>query len=334
MLIQVNDSHHLNPSIFPLTNRKLFFFCYKSDIFFGGLPTLRFKSHIEKLKIPFDMNKKFIGCLKFVYFNKINILYDLNRGNKAAHYHSIFPPEYGCSKIDPTSITMPTKKSHFIVNIEPTSVLKLSLEFKAEKSDTILASGSLKDNNNYEKYWFLHLNDYIAKFTISSSNSSLNSLWTISSNLKHLLNFWQHIAIDLDVNGMVSIVSNYRFKNQDLISGVSVKYFSGNVSFGSGFTTNSSTLEGLRGCLRDISINQIQIDPRVIYHKYIVIGKISLDNCQLVDPCNSPNACEHGGKCIASLETGNTKCDCDKTGYVGKTCHFCESSIQIQIHSY
>ena len=273
------------------------------------------------------MKYRFVGCLKFVYFNTINILYELNASNKAAHYHSVFAPEFGCTVIDPIPITMSTKKSHFIINMAKSAALKMTLEFKSEKSDAILASGSLRDGHNKsEKYWFLHLANSEAMFTISWSNSSLKRLWSVSSGVKHLLNFWQQISLESNGNGIITIVSNYKYKNEALIDSrnLSIEYFNSNVSFGAGFLINSSVIEGLRGCLRDISINGIQIDPRIIYSKYAVIGKISLDNCQLVDPCNSPNVCEHGGKCIASLETGTTRCDCEKTGYVGKTCHFCK----------
>ena len=275
------------------------------------------------------MNYRFVGCFKFVYFNAINILYELNHSNKASKYHSVFAPEFGCSAIDPIPITMSTKKSHFIINVSKSPVLKMTLEFKSEKSDAILASGSLRDShNNTDRYWFLHLANSEAKFTISSSNSSLMPLWSVSSGVKHLLNFWQQISLVSDGMGNISIVSNYKYKNEGSVDDFSIEYFNSNVSFGAGFLTNSSAIEGVRGCLRDISINDIQIDPRIIYSKYAVIGKISLDNCQLVDPCNSPNVCEHGGQCIASLEDGTTRCNCDKTGYVGKTCHFCKLSIR------
>lgn len=51
-----------------------------------------------------------------------------------------------------------------------------------------------------------------------------------------------------------------------------------------------------------------------------VVREISLDNCQLVDPCHRPNACEHGGLC--NVDEGRVVCDCTGTGYTGKNCHF------------
>ncbi|XP_054154216.1 axotactin-like [Oppia nitens] len=292
------------------------------EIFIGGVPSARFQPTL----IPFDINYRFVGCLKFVYFNTKSILYELSQqSNKAAVYHSVFQPEFGCRYIDPVPITMSTKFSHFIIGINNSSALKLSLEFKSEKNNAILASGSLSDGHNNQssdKYWFLHLDDSEAKFTISSSNSSLISVWSITTSVKHLLNYWQQISLESDGNGKIMITSNYKYTKEAVVEGLSIEYFHSNVSFGAGFLVNSSASDGIRGCLRDITINRMSIDPRVIYDNYAVIGKISLDNCQLVDPCNSPNVCENGGKCIASIETGQTKCDCGRTGYVGKTCHF------------
>ena len=53
---------------------------------------------------------------------------------------------------------------------------------------------------------------------------------------------------------------------------------------------------GFVGCIRDLVINHKKLDPRVLLLT-AEVREISLDNCQLVDPCLRPNACEHGGLC-------------------------------------
>lgn len=73
------------------------------------------------------------------------------------------------------------------------------------------------------------------------------------------------------------------------------------------------------GCIQDLIINQKMFDPRVLVQTGNV-REISLDNCQLVDPCHRPNACEHGGLC--NVDEGRVVCDCTGTGYTGKNCHF------------
>lgn len=79
-------------------------------------------------------------------------------------------------------------------------------------------------------------------------------------------------------------------------------------------------LKGLVGCMRFIYINGEFIEPRYVVRTKHAVGDVSLDNCQLVDPCKRPDACEHGGKC--SVDVDRVVCDCLGTGYIGKNCHF------------
>lgn len=53
----------------------------------------------------------------------------------------------------------------------------------------------------------------------------------------------------------------------------------------------------------------------------IAQGYVSLDSCQLVDPCAKMNPCQNNGTCKIN-ELGEPECDCSKTGYTGKRCHF------------
>ncbi len=78
--------------------------------------------------------------------------------------------------------------------------------------------------------------------------------------------------------------------------------------------------KGFIGCVKDVTVNGMKVDPRVVLATVGATREISLDNCQLVDPCHRPNACEHGGRC--SVVDGRVACDCTGTGYTGKNCHF------------
>lgn len=78
--------------------------------------------------------------------------------------------------------------------------------------------------------------------------------------------------------------------------------------------------------MRQIILNDQHMDPRkVIDSDQIEGGEISLDNCQLVDPCARPGVCEHDGKCI--MRDKKVFCNCTGTGYMGLTCHFCNFFI-------
>lgn len=84
--------------------------------------------------------------------------------------------------------------------------------------------------------------------------------------------------------------------------------------------SDEKTKQGLVGCMRLIYINGGFLEPRYLVRTKHIVGDVSLDNCQLVDPCKRPMACEHGAKC--SVEAENVVCDCKGTGYIGKNCHF------------
>lgn len=82
----------------------------------------------------------------------------------------------------------------------------------------------------------------------------------------------------------------------------------------------SDRQSGLIGCLRDLEINDVIIEPRYVVKTERVVGEVALDNCKYIDPCKRPNTCEHGGKCF--VKDDRITCDCGNTGYIGKNCHF------------
>lgn len=71
---------------------------------------------------------------------------------------------------------------------------------------------------------------------------------------------------------------------------------------------------GLIGCMRNIKINGMLIEPRYVIRTERVIGEVAIDDCRYVDPCTRPNTCEHGGIC--SVRDDRVICNCDNTGKV------------------
>lgn len=77
---------------------------------------------------------------------------------------------------------------------------------------------------------------------------------------------------------------------------------------------------GLIGCMRDLEINGVPVEPRNVVRTERVVGEVALDHCRYINPCKRPNTCEHGGKCF--VKDDRVTCDCSGTGYTGKNCHF------------
>ena len=94
--------------------------------------------------------------------------------------------------------------------------------------------------------------------------------------------------------------------------------------------TTRCSATGFIGCMQQLKINDKELDPRVLLSTGIT-REASLDNCQLVDPCDRPNACEHGGLCM--VDEGRVVCDCTGTGYTGKNCHFGTFRIWVSVGS-
>lgn len=262
-------------------------------------------------------HEKFIGCLRSFYFNDKSVLYELESGYKTALYHSMFPVEYGCQPSNVIPMTFPLPESKLVLTQPSRKKLQLSLEFKTSQANCVLASGDIKTEKGIG-IWEVLLQRGIAVFILNpSSKENSNESWSLTdqkSASQLADDTWHHVAVTYD-SGEVTLQVDYRY----LTKGT----FLHPLEFQSQMiiTTSARHAErGFIGCIRDIYVSGDWIDPRTVINTNQVSGKVSLDSCQLVNLCNNPQACEHGGRCYA--EKGETKCDCEGTGYTGKTCHF------------
>ncbi|UYV76913.1 axo [Cordylochernes scorpioides] len=90
-------------------------------------------------------HKKFVGCLKSVYFNQANLLWG---GTEAGlMYHSVFPIEWGCSTVGRIPLTFSTVQSR--LELQLPRHLQLVLEFKTELRECVLASGRISTPPGY-----------------------------------------------------------------------------------------------------------------------------------------------------------------------------------------
>ncbi|GFR22715.1 protocadherin-like wing polarity protein stan [Trichonephila clavata] len=261
--------------------------------------------------------EKFIGCLRNFYFNDKSVLHSLYTGESAARYHSMFAAEYGCDPTNVIPVTFPLPESKLVLTMPSTKKLELSLEFKTLQTNCVLASGQIKTESG-NGVWELLLHKGIALFVINRSPMEDPALvWTLNdehSGKQLADDEWHHVGVSYD-SGEVKLEVDYRFASK--------AEFTHPLEFMSQMilTTSAKHAErGFIGCMRDIYVAGDWIDPRTVVDTKQVSGKVSLDSCLLVNLCNNPHACEHGGRCY--VEKGETHCDCDKTGYTGRTCHF------------
>jgi hypothetical protein len=241
----------------------------------------------------------------------VSVLYELKKGNPKVHYIGILSPEFAEISVDVIPITYPFATSHiwWPITDKETNALNLKFDFKSSRNSAILAYSEV-DTKEGHGYWEVRLTTDKVSFDLVTDNNV-----TISTFIKiENPTTWHAVEITYR-NETVTLTVDYLHKQTQMYG---MSFTVGNkIIIGSSIRLSGS---GLVGCMRDLSINGIDIEPRYIVKTERVVGEIALDNCQFVDPCKRPNTCEHNGKCI--VRNDRVTCDCSGTGYVGKNCHF------------
>ncbi|XP_064487198.1 axotactin-like isoform X2 [Ornithodoros turicata] len=254
-----------------------------------------------------------VGCIKEVYFNRDNILQSLRKGQPHAIYRGVFPVEYGCALVDTIPLTFPFAESRLKLNLPSNRRLDISVDFKTHQNETVIASSLLRTEKG-QGFWEIRLKKGTAIFTIVPDELNPSHYWFLSKGKQLTDGQWHQVGVVFD-NGNVELTIDYTRKLKDTYP--RPLEFIGPLVIG-GFPREH--VMGFIGCIRDIYVAKEWVDPRKVVGTEYAHGEVSLDNCRLINPCNNPNACEHGGECY--LEGSQYKCNCNGTGYTGKTCHF------------
>lgn len=268
------------------------------EIYIGGGPELQKKKGLIS-------HNNFAGCLKYVFYNDISIIYELKKMNPKVHYIGILEPEFYEDDVQVIPITYPFASSHIWWPNNHTNYLSLIFDFKTASNLSVLASSETKTG----LYWEVRVVNDEVRFEITDGNRSTTDLISVKKTrgIWHTLNLKYH-------DGKVHLAIDNKFKQERLGD---LKFAVGDkIKIGSGSRGNS----GMVGCMRDIEVNGDRMEPRKVMQSERIIGEVTLDDCRFVDPCLRPNTCEHGGKC--SVEEDMLICDCKDTGYIGKNCHF------------
>lgn len=86
------------------------------------------------------------------------------------------------------------------------------------------------------------------------------------------------------------------------------------------FVTNSAIMSPLAANINQQN-SSLKVAQSDVISSRMAQGYVALDSCQLVEPCTILNPCKNNGTCKVN-ELGEPECDCSKTGYTGKRCHF------------
>ncbi|XP_066941195.1 axotactin-like isoform X4 [Macrobrachium rosenbergii] len=270
----------------------------------------------------------FMGCMQSVFFNDISILQSLKEKNRTTRYFgSTEEPPLGtsCNDTKFLSVTFSTERAAMtLMNPEPN--FHLAISFRPTKPKGVLASGEV-ELQQYESVgnWELRHDSHHVYFYIH------DNLLTLKSDAKIKLGNWQYVEIQYK-SGRVNMMVNNKKQGKE---------GPGKLTFSPEVTIGKNALEefpGFIGCIRKLIIGGTQLDLRTVVGTPMVNKGVTYDNCQVLGPCEGPQACEHGGKCSVDKDD-EVKCDCSGTGYSGKRCHFslykksCEQYRQIGLKS-
>ncbi|XP_053684108.1 axotactin isoform X1 [Sabethes cyaneus] len=277
---------------------------FDPEIYFGGGPNLSKRKGLAS-------NNNFVGSLKYVFYNDVSVLFELKKGNPKVHYIGVLQEEFHETEVDVIPITFSYAKSHIWWPMSNEDVLNLKFDFKSSKATAVLAYSEVRTSEGHG-FWEIRL---------ATDRLSFDLCPDVTSNITHTTYIridnptsWHAIHLTYERNEIKFVVDFRHAVTQ--MYGLSFNV-GDKLIIGSSLKAAAS---GLVGCLRDLKINGVEIEPRFLVKSERVVGDVSLDNCKYVDPCKKPNTCEHGGKC--SVKDDGIICDCKDTGYIGKNCHF------------
>ncbi|KAL9910678.1 axotactin isoform 3-T7 [Glossina fuscipes fuscipes] len=277
---------------------------FDPEIYFGGGPDLHKKKGLAS-------HNNFVGLLKYVYYNDVSILYELQRANPKVHYHGVLEAEFQENEVHVIPITYPFATSHIWWPINHAEEFNIKFDFRSSRTAAILAYSDVTTHAG-NGFWEIRLTS--DKLSFDLVPDILNNL-TISTVVKiNRATSWHSVELDYK-GGEIKFTVDYQHQKSQMYGltfNIGDKLIIG--------SSLKSAASGLVGCIRDIEINGLLIEPRHVIKTERVVGEVALDNCQYIDPCKRPNTCEHGGKCF--VKDDRVTCDCKHTGYIGKNCHF------------
>ncbi|XP_033242580.1 uncharacterized protein LOC108152614 isoform X2 [Drosophila miranda] len=277
---------------------------FDPEIYFGGGPELHKKKGLAS-------HNNFVGSMKYVYYNDISILYELQRGNPKMHYHGVLEAEFLENEVNVIPITYPFATSHIWWPINHAEEFNIKFDFRSSRPGAVLAYSDVTTSAG-NGFWEIRLtSDKLSFDLVPDVNNNVTHSTTIKINRA---TSWHSVEVDYKL-GEIRFTVDYRHtlsQMYGLTFNIGDKLIIG--------SSLKSAAMGLVGCIRDIEINGHLIEPRHVVKTERVVGEVALDNCNYIDPCKRPNTCEHGGKCF--VKDDRVTCDCKHTGYIGKNCHF------------
>lgn len=156
------------------------------EIYIGGGPELK------KIKGMASHNN-FAGCLRYVFYNDISIIYELRKMNPKVHYIGVLRPEFYEEDVQVIPITYPFASSHIWWPNQRMNSLSLSLDFKSSRSMAVLAASDVTTATGVG-YWELRVVNEDIRFELVADPKTNNVTELIS--VKHgPVGMWHSVEV-------------------------------------------------------------------------------------------------------------------------------------------
>lgn len=178
------------------------------EIYIGGGPELK------KLKGMASHNN-FAGCLKYVFYNDISIIYELRKMNPKVHYIGVLRPEFYEEDVQVIPITYPFASSHIWWPNNKTDSLSLSLDFKSNRNMAVLASSDVTTNSGIG-YWEIRVVNEDIRFELVADPKSNNVTTELISVKLGPVGVWHTVDVNYLAGELKLTVDNRIQQTQPL----------------------------------------------------------------------------------------------------------------------
>lgn len=244
-----------------------------------------------------NRSPRFIGCIRDVIFDFIDILYEVF--HKLSGKHRVGgTPIFSCPRESYRPIGFPTPNSHVYLTrfLSPHS-FSLDLKFRSYDGNGALA---FKITNNGKVYLSLESGSLALEVSVGTNRPLLI---TVGEGLGD--GQWHSVSAGVNLNEMWLLLDNQpevQHQNPQLKQ---IGRFRRHLLIG-----RATKRVGFVGCMRDVRVNNRTVHAGKLTTREVV-G--TTNRCNLTSRC-FPNPCRHGRKCYQTWT--DFSCDCQVTRFL------------------
>ena len=269
-------------------------------VYAGGVP-----QHTLDILKGYKPSSNFKGCLRNLFFDKIQVLVDPTKGN--INYRVFGSPENNCQHIRFEALNFHGPGAYLHMNSTGKYLFDIHMRFRTYFANAMLAYKGILNVQ------YVSLSLVEGKVVIKVQVSPASQVIQFSQGKSLNDGEWHVLSVVVSKTEMKLRVDQLpELKHENPLLKI-IERFSENLYIG--HYPYSSHSSSFIGCLNDL-----RVDGKVVKLNKIpnfMFGNLS-DRCEISSHC-FPNPCLHGGKCN-EVRSGSFSCDCRRTFHLGPLC--------------